>query len=363
LPETYGEYPVAALAEEIDTPGEGQVRALFTIGGNPASSTPNSGRLAKALADIELLVSIDIYLNETTRFAHVVFPAPSPLTKGHYDLAFYQLSIRNVAKYSAPVLPPEDGSLDEWKTICKLALIAQGAGADADPAIVDDLAIRALAEAAGLDGDDVIAELAPRVGPERLVDFMLRTGPYKLTLDEVAANVHGLDLGPMEPRLPEVLRTPSGMIELAPEPLLADIPRLRASLDRQSDGGMVLIGRRHLRSNNSWMHNINVLVKGKSRCTLQVHPDDVARLGLGETARVASRAGTVVAPVEVTDALMPGVVSLPHGWGQDLPGVELSVARGVAGSVNFNVLADENLFDPISGNAVLNGIPVTVTPA
>jgi anaerobic selenocysteine-containing dehydrogenase len=365
LPETFGETPVACLSEEIETPGDGQIRALFTIGGNPASSTPNSGRLAAALQSLELLVSIDIYVNETTRFAHVIFPAPSPLTKGHYDLGFYQLAIRNIAKYSLPVLPAEDGALDEWKTICKLALIAQGAGADADPAIVDDLAIRGLAEAAGRDPDEVVSELAPRVGPERLLDFMLRSGPYKLTLDEVIASPHGVDLGPMEPRLPEVLRTPSGMIELAPEPLLADVPRLRASLDRQAngDGDMVLIGRRHLRSNNSWMHNINVLVKGKPRCTLQVHPDDVARLGLGAAATVTSRAGSVVAPVEVTDALMPGVVSLPHGWGQNLPGVELAVAREVAGSVNFNVLADENLYDPISGNAVLNGIPVTVTPA
>jgi anaerobic selenocysteine-containing dehydrogenase len=288
-----------------------------------------------------------------------VFPAPSPLTKGHYDIAFYQIALHNVANYSPPVLPPEDGQQDEWKTICKLALIAQGAGADADPALVDDLAIRSMAEAAGRDPDEVVAELAPRVGPERIIDFMLRTGPYKLSLDELLDHPHGVDLGPLEPRLPEVLRTPSGMVELAPEPIMADMPRLRASLDRQRNGGMVLIGRRHVRSNNSWMHNINVLVKGKSRCTLQVHPDDVARLGLGDAAKVSSKAGSVVAQVEITDAVMPGVVSLPHGWGHDLPGMTMSVAAANAG-VNSNVLTDENLFDPISGNAVLNGIPVTV---
>jgi anaerobic selenocysteine-containing dehydrogenase len=365
LPETYGEIPVACLSEEIETPGDGQIRALFTVGGNPASSTPNSGRLAAALQSLELLVSIDIYVNETTRFAHVIFPAPSVLTKGHYDIGFYQMSIRNIAKYSLPVVPAEEGSLDEWRTICKLALIAQGAGADADPSIIDDMAIRGMAESAGRDPDEVVAELAPRVGPERLLDFMLRTGPYKLTLDELIAAPHGVDLGPLEPRLPEVLRTPSGMIELAPELLLSDVPRLRESLDRHVNGDMVLIGRRHLRSNNSWMHTNNVLVKGKPRCTLQVHPDDAARLGLGAggSAKVESRAGWVIAPVEVTDALMPGVVSLPHGWGQNVPGAKLSVAREVTGSVNFNVLADENLYDPISGNAVLNGIPVTVTPA
>jgi hypothetical protein len=252
--------------------------------------------------------------------------------------------------------------MEEWKVLSKLALIAQGMGADADPAIVDDLAIRGLAEGAGRDADEVMAELAPRVGPERLIDFMLRTGPYELTLDKLLENPHGIDLGPMQPRLPEVLRTASGMIELAPEPIVADVPRLQASLARRRNGGFVLIGRRHVRSNNSWMHNVNVLVKGKPRCTLQVHPDDAARLGLGADAKVSSRVGAVVAPVEVTDAVMPGVVSLPHGWGHDLPGVEMDVARAHAG-VNSNLLADDELFDPLSGNAVFNGIPVEVSPA
>jgi anaerobic selenocysteine-containing dehydrogenase len=365
LPESYGEFPVACLAEEIDTPGEGQVRALFCLAGNPALSTPNSDRLQRALGQLDLLVCVDIYVSETASQAHVVFPSPSPMAKSHYDIGFYQFALRNVAHYSPPVLPPEEGSMEEWLVLCKLALIAQGMGAGADPAIVDDLMIRELAGRAGLDPDDVVADLAPRVGPERILDFMLRTGPYKLTLDEVAAHPHGLDLGELEPRLPEVLRTPSGKVELAPELLLSDVPRLRDSLSRAANGNghMVLIGRRHLRSNNSWMHNVPVLVKGKPRCTLQVNPQDAARLGLSAdgSARVASRVGAVVAPVEVTDALMPGVVSLPHGWGHDLPGTRLSVAAANAG-VNSNVLADEELFDPLSGNAVLNGIPVTVEP-
>jgi anaerobic selenocysteine-containing dehydrogenase len=363
LPETYGELPVACLAEEIDTPGEGQVRALITVAGNPALSTPNSGRMQDALKQLDLLVCVDIYLTETARDAHVVLPAPSALTRSHYDIAFYQIALRNIARYSPPVLPPEEGSMEEWRILAKLALIAQGMGADADPAIVDDLMIRTLADKAGLDQEATLAELAPRTGPERILDFLLRTGPYKLTLDEVAAEEHGIDLGPLEPRLPEVLRTPSGMVELAPEPLVADVARLKASLDRGDDGRFVLIGRRHVRSNNSWMHNVNVLVKGKPRCTLEVNPADADRLGLmaGGQARVASRTGAVTAPVEVTDAVMPGVVSLPHGWGHDLPGVGLSVAREHAG-VNSNVLADEELFDPLSGNAVLNGIPVTVEP-
>jgi anaerobic selenocysteine-containing dehydrogenase len=366
LPESYGEFPVVCLAEEIETPGEGQIRALVTVAGNPALSTPNGPRMAAALASLDFVVSIDCYVNETTRHADVIFPSPSPLTKSHYDLAFYQIALRNVANYSPPVLPPEDGVLPEWQTLAKLALIAQGMGATADPAIVDDLMIRTLAEQAGRDADEVVAELGPRVGPDRIVDFMLRAGPYELTLDMLIDHPHGIDLGPMEPRLPEVLRTPTGKVELAPELLLDDVPRLKASLDRRAETGtFVLIGRRHLKSNNSWMHNVPVLMKGKAhRCTLQIHPDDAARAGLTADgmAKVASRTGAVVAPVEMTDTVMPGVVSLPHGWGHDQPGAQMGVARAHAG-VNSNDLSDETLFDPLSGNAVLNGIPVEVAPA
>jgi anaerobic selenocysteine-containing dehydrogenase len=271
---------------------------------------------------------------------------------------FYQFSLRNVANYSPPILPPAEGSMEEWKVLAKLALIAQGMGADADPAIVDDMAIKAVADRDGFD----LASLGDRVGPERMLDYFLRTGPYELTLDELIANPHGVDLGALEPRLPEMLRTPTGKVDLAPEAIIADVTRLHASLERPLGGGFVLIGRRHLRSNNSWMHNINVLVKGKPRCTLQVHPEDAARLGLNGSAKVSSRAGAVIVPVEVTDAVMPGVVSLPHGWGHDMDGVRTEVARANAG-VNSNVLADEDLMDPLSGNAVLNGIPVEVVPA
>ncbi len=362
LPESYGELPVVCLAEEIETPGDGRIRALITVGGNPALSAPNSNRLQPALASLEFMVSVDPYVNETTRNADVILPSPSILTKSHYDVAFYQFALRNVANYSPPVLPAEDGAMDEWKSIAKLALIAQGMGADADPAALDDLVIRGMAERAGLDPDETIAELAPRVGPERMLDLMLRTGPYKLTLDELLDHPHGIDLGALEPRVPDVLRTASGMIEMGAEPLLADVPRLKAALGRRASGGLVLIGRRHLRSNNSWMHNVGVLMKGKPRCTLQIHPDDAQRLALHGKAKVTSRTGAVVVDVEVTDAVMPGVVSLPHGWGHDLPGVEMDIARANAG-VNSNVLADEELFDPLSGNAVLNGVPVEVSPA
>ncbi len=379
--ETLGELPVAVLAEEIDTPGEGQIRALVTVAGNPVLSTPNSGRLDAAIAGLELYVAVDPYVNETTRHADVILPPPTALQKGHYDLALLQLALRNVANYSPAVLPLDEGQLDEWKILARLALVAQGMGADADPMVVDDLVVGTLVAAAvgdetgpiaGREPDEILALLGERTGPERLVDLMLRTGPYGdgfganpggLSLDVLLANPHGVDMGALEPRLPDVLRTPSGMVELAPEPIVEDVARLREALDAPT-AGMTLIGRRDLRSNNSWMHNVEVLVKGKPRCTLHVHPDDAERLGLvdGTDAKVTSRTGTVDVPVEVTDAIRPGVVSIPHGWGHDLDGVELAVARRHAG-VNSNVLADDQLIDPLSGNAVLNGIPVEVAPA
>ncbi len=379
--ETLGELPVACLAEEIDTPGEGRIRALVTVAGNPVLSTPNAGRLDAALATLDLYVAVDPYVNETTRHADVILPVPTALQKGHYDVALLQLALRNVANYSPPVLPLEEGQLDEWHILARLALLAQGMGAGAEPAIVDDLTVRALVGAAvadetgpiaGREVDEIVALLGERTGPERLLDLMLRTGPYGdgfgarpggLTLDVLLDHPHGVDLGPLESRLPEVLRTPTGMVELAPEPIVADVARLQAALDAPV-AGMVLVGRRDLRSNNSWMHNVEVLVKGRPRCTLHVHPDDAARLGLadGGSAEVASRTGAVTIPVEVTDAIRPGVVSIPHGWGHDLDGVELQVARRYAG-VNTNLLADETLIDPVSGNAVLNGIPVEVAPA
>jgi anaerobic selenocysteine-containing dehydrogenase len=381
LGETLGELPAACLAEEIDTPGDGQIRAMVTVGGNPVVSTPNAGRLDAALAGLEFMVAVDPYINETTRHADVILPVPSALQKPHYDLALLQLGLRNVANYSPALLPLGDGQPDEWHVLARLALVAQGMGSDADPGIVDDLVLRTLVDAAvgdetspiaSRDADEIVALLGERTGPARIIDLMLRTGPYGegfganpdgLTLDVLLANPHGVDLGPLEPRLPDVLRTPSGMVELAPEPIVADVERLRAALDRPV-GGLSLIGRRDLRSNNSWMHNVEVLVKGKPRCTLHVNPDDAERLGLadGEPAEVRSRAGTVTIPVEVTDAIRPGVVSIPHGWGHDMPGVELAVARRYAG-VNSNVLADEELIEPISGTAVLNGIPVEVAPA
>jgi hypothetical protein len=271
----------------------------------------------------------------------------------------------------------------EWEVLLRLAAIVAGQGADADIAAFDDLVAGELARrecadpqspVAGRDPAELLAALEPRRGPERLLDLMLRCGPYGdgfgartdgpcLSLAALEAAPHGIDLGPLEPRLPEVLRTASGMIELAPEPLVADVARLRAALARPANG-LLLIGRRQLRSNNSWMHNLPLLMRGPVRCTLHVHPDDAARLTLvdGGRALVRSRTGSIEVPVEVTDAIMPGVVSIPHGWGHDEPGIAMAVAAEHAGS-NSNVLADDQLVDVPSGNAVLNGIPVELEPA
>lgn len=382
LPEVMGEYPAAALAEEITAPGDARVRALITVAGNPVLSTPNSDQLDAALADLEFMVSVDIYLNETTKHADVILPSPSQLQRSHYDLALLQFAVRNVANYSPAVLPLADGEPDEWEILAKLALIAQGHGIDADPQVLDDLVVAGMVRSAvadpssvicGRDADEVVGHLSSggRRGPDRLLDFMLQTGPYGAafgagpddgaSLDLLVDNPHGVDFGALEPRVPEILRTPSGKIELNHPVLIADLERLAGSIDELRDRGLVLVGRRHLRSNNSWMHNIEVLVKGKPRCTLQVHPDDAARLGLvnGGHAKVTSRVGSVDAPVEVTEMIRPGVVSLPHGWGHDHPDTRLRVAAERAG-VNSNVLADHEALDPLSGTAVLNGIPVTV---
>jgi anaerobic selenocysteine-containing dehydrogenase len=384
-PEVRSELPVATLADEIETPGEGQVRALITVAGNPVLSTPNSARLAAALETLELMISVDPYLNETTRHAHVVLPPPSPLARSHYDLAFTGLSVRNIANWSAPIVAP-DGP-HEHEILARLALIASGQGAGADPAVIDALVLGSLLERAtrepelaGTDPAELSAQLQATQPTDRAVEIMIRSGPYGdlfgrrpdgLDFNTLVANPHGIDLGPLQPRIPEILSTPSGRIELVTDPIRADLGRLRSALtDGPETAGLpaadqlLLIGRRHVRSNNSWMHNLEVLVKGKPRCTLLISPYDASRLGLsdGGQATVRSRVGQLTATVEVTDRMMPGVVSLPHGWGHDLPGVRQSVAQARPG-VNSNLLTDETRLDPLSGNAVLNGIPVDITPA
>ena len=330
-------------------------------------------------------MSLDCYVNETSSKADVIFPVPSPLERPHYDLAFYQLSIRNVANFTPAALDPRGDVQPEWRTMLGLAAIAGGAGPEADVDALDDLialdaarreTVTAGSPAEGMDPADVVAALGERRGPLRILDLMLRCGPYGagigpaagrgeqgLSLDLLEAAPHGVDLGPLQPRVPGVLRTASGNVELAPAPILADLGRLSDSLVRSRES-LVLIGRRHLRSNNSWMHNLPHLVRGKPRCTMHVSPADAARLGLtdGADARVSSRAGSLTVPVEVTDSIMDGVISIPHGWGHDAAGIQMEVAEANSG-VNSNLLSDENLVDALSGNAVLNGIPVEVAAA
>jgi anaerobic selenocysteine-containing dehydrogenase len=375
LPEVRGELPVTTLADEIVTPGEGQVRALVTVAGNPVLSTPGGERLGDALGGLEFMVSVDPYLNETTRHAHVILPPPPPSRSGHYDIAFSDLAVRNTARYSPPAIPLRDGELDECAILARLTRIASGKDADVDESIMMRLLGRATADPAspvhGKDPADLRARLTGGTPALRRLDLMLRLGAYGdgfgatpdgLSLEALLRTPHGIDLGPLRPRLPEVLRTPSGRIELCPPLIAGDVARLRDGLtERRAD--LVLIGRRHLRSNNSWMHNLPGLVRGSNRCTLQVHPDDAGRLGLKDacTAKVTSGSGAIEAEVEITDEVMPGVVSLPHGWGHGLPGTRASVAAAHAG-VNANALTDPLALDPLSGNAVLNGIPVRVRP-
>lgn len=384
LPEYFGELPASCLVEEIETPGEGQVQALITLAGNPVLSSPNSQRLQQALGTLKYMVSVDIYLNETTRYANVILPPSPVLARSHYDLALYQLAVHNVTHYSAPVIEREAGTLDEWEIFLRLAGLLAGQGPQANVSLLDDLSVSTLIQREvatvgsrieGRDAAELFEALKPRLGPERMLDFLLRSGPYGdgfdgqggLNMATLEAHPHGVDLGPLQPRIPELLRTASGKIELAPQMMVGDAERLRASLEKsmaQNDGQMLLIGRRDLRSNNSWMHNLHVLAKGKERCTLHMHPNDAARLHMvdGEATCVISRVGSVEIPVEITDAIMPGVVSIPHGWGHSLPGTRMRIAQEHGGT-NTNVLTDEAEVDPLSGNAVLNGIRVEVRKA
>jgi anaerobic selenocysteine-containing dehydrogenase len=368
LPEMLDELPVATLADEIETPGEGQVRALVAVAGNLVLSAPNGPRLGHALQDLEFMVCVDPYLNETTRLANVILPPPRMLQMPHYDLLELLIAVRNYARFSTPILPLDPDQLPEEDIMARLVLIAMGKGADADPAEFHELLLGGILGLAtqipgsSLEGADPAAVRADLEGdspPELMLDALLKAGPYQLSLAELRAKPHGIDLGALKPRLPEVLCTPTGRVQLAPPELAAETARLRGQLDTPAPD-MVLIGRRQLRSNNSWLHNVPGLVGGSNSCTLQVNPADVAKLGLGSHAHVRSAAGEVIAPVEPTEAIMPGVVSLPHGWGHS--GSQQRVAAQHPG-VNVNALTDNSTIDAISGNAIFNGVPVTVGPA
>ncbi|MFO7558795.1 MAG: molybdopterin-dependent oxidoreductase [Desulfobacterales bacterium] len=380
LNEVMGELPVSTLADEMETKGEGQIRALLTIASNPVIALPNARRMDRALAGLEFMVSIDFYVTASTRHADVILPPTGLLSTAQYDIAFYNLSVRNVTHYSPPVFTMPEDEMDKWEIMYKLALIFGGQGARADIGPMDDFIIQMMVagatkkETSPLHGRDkeILDALSRYRGPNRMLDFLLRTGAYGdgfgldpdgLNLDKLKDLPHGLDLGPLKEMLPGHLKTQSGRIELAPEPLVKDVDRLQKTLD-EKPVELVLIGRRHLRTNNSWLSNIPELVSGPPRCLLQINPADAQKLGLkdGDNAQIESRVGSVTAPVEVTCKIRQGVVSLPHGWGHDLEGVGMSIARK-HGGINSNILTDETEFDPLSNTSVLNGIPVNVKPA
>ena len=343
LPEFGGELPAAALAEEIDTPGKGRIRALVTFAGNPVLSTPNGARLDRALAGLEYMVSIDLYRNETTRHANLILPTSFGFERDHYDLAFYALAVRNAARYAKPLRPPPPGVRGDFQVLLDLALAVRRQGG-------------------GRPGWKLGASLraARMLGERRLLDLMLRFGPHQLSLRKLEQNPHGIDLGPLRPQLPA--RLGGRRLRLAPDIFLRDLDRLASVLRKPATNGLVLIGRRALRSNNSWMHNSLRLVKGPPGCVLLMHPEDAAMRGLdpGGRVRVTSRVGSVEVPVAFTDEVMRGVVSLPHGWGHVRDGAALSVAAAHAGA-SLNDLTDEQSVDALSGNAAFNGVPVTVT--
>jgi anaerobic selenocysteine-containing dehydrogenase len=369
-PEVFGELPISLLAEEIETSGAGQIKALISVAANPVLSAPNGPRIGRALDSLDFMLSLDIYLNETSRHADVILPGLSPLEDLHFDIAFPQLSFRNHARFSGPVFAKGADQPEEWETILRLAALIEGKGLAISPQALDDAAIAAdVARFAGENAPAVLAALGDQGGPERLIDLALRSGPYGdrfglkpegLTLAKVKAADGGIDLGALKPRIPEVLRTPSGRIELAPPLVLADLAHVDAALATPNEG-MLLIGRRDVRSGNSWMHNLPVLAKGPERCTLLINPLDATRLGLagGSLARLKAGGAELLAPIQITADLMPGVVSLPHGWGHDLPGTQLGVAAQRPG-VNMNALLDDALRDPLSGNAVLSGVVVEI---
>jgi anaerobic selenocysteine-containing dehydrogenase len=369
--EVLGQVPVSCMVEEMETPGEGQLKALITVAGNPVLSTPAGHRLDAVLPELEAMISVDLWRNETTRHADVILPGLSPLEQPHHDDLILQFAINSVANYSPPVFAPEDPERPhEWEILIRLTGLCTGTPAeDVDVSVLDDGFFDYMCFTQGLDGAEIRAHY-DHGGPERMLDLTLRTGPFGdrygenpdgLTLAKLKQQPNGVNFGPMVPRVPEVLGTADRMIRVAPQYLLDDLPRLAARIERAPDG-LVLVSRRHLRSNNSWLHNVQALMKGKDRCTLLMHPEDAQRRGLssGDSVTVTSSGGSIEVPVELTDAIKPGVVSMPHGWGHGQTGTRLAVANGTPG-VNTNILSPVDFLDEPSGNGALNGIPVTVS--
>ncbi|MEO6335021.1 MAG: molybdopterin-dependent oxidoreductase [Pyrinomonadaceae bacterium] len=356
LPESGGELPVAVLAEEILTVGPDQIRSLVTFAGNPVLSTPNGRQLDKAFASLEFMVSIDCYINETTRHANIILPTTSPLERDHYDVAFHLLAIRNTAKFSPALFDRDPNMLHDWEILSELSSRLETGGGNLG-------AIKRYFEKSLLS-------------PNRMLDMGFRFGPYGaklnpfasgLTLRRLKKAVHGIDLGPLKPCLPDRLRTSNKRIDLAPKAFVNDVARASGALkitNSHSNGELLLIGRRQLRGHNSWMHNYGRLVRGADRCTIMMNTQDASKRGLisGQNVAVRAKSGVITLPVEISDELMPGVVSIPHGWGHGRKGVELRVAAEHAGE-SINDLTDDYAIDPLSGTAAFNGTPVSVESA
>ncbi|TCC59503.1 molybdopterin oxidoreductase family protein [Kribbella pittospori] len=343
LPEFGGELPVSTMAEEILTPGDGRIRAMVTVAGNPVLSTPSGRRLDEALDTLDFMVAVDPYINETTRHADVILPPAPPLERDHYDVIFHQLAVRNTARWNDAVLPKPPEARHDWEIFRDLGL--------------------ALVRRTPWSRRKVEVMARLRMSPRRIVDLGLRIGPYRLSLRKLRKSPGGVDLGPLQPALPGALRGKSKRVDLAQPMILDDLPRLE-SLVALDDGGLLLIGRRHLRNNNSWMHNSARLVKGRPRHQLLMNPADLAERDLkdGQLVTVASAAGSVSVEVAASNDMMPGVVSLPHGFGHGREGVRLTVASQVAGA-SANDVTDAGLTDTVAGTAAVNGVPVTVTAA
>ncbi|MFQ3246442.1 MAG: anaerobic selenocysteine-containing dehydrogenase [Arenicella sp.] len=343
LPEFAGELPAVTMAEEMLTPGDGQIKAMVTIAGNPVISSANASELDKAFSGLDFYVAFDFYINATTRHADIILPPTSPLEHDHYDIAFFRLAVRNCTRFNPAVFAANDEAMHDWEIFNAVSSkISELKGKDFRPLPAPDVMV-----AHGIEHDYYGAEQNPEMS---------------LTLDKIKAQPHGIDLGPLEPGIVARLATESGKIMCAPEFLINDLMRLAESATDRAADELLLIGRRHVRSNNSWMHNYHRLVKGKPRWQLMMHPEDMLDRGLSNESqvKVQSRVGEVITTVMSTDEVMRGVVSLPHGWGHKKYAVKMGIAVQQDG-VNCNELTDDKFIDKLSGNAALNGVPVTVS--
>jgi anaerobic selenocysteine-containing dehydrogenase len=337
LPFNNSEFPVATMAEEIMTPGEGQVRAMFTIAGNPVLSAPGGDDLSTAFAQLDYMVAVDIYLNETTKHANIILPATHGLEVPHFDVFFNSFAVRNTVKYSQPLFEKTGNQKPDWEILKLLSAALTGAPDDG-------------------------------ATPEFMLDLALQSGPYKdqgMSLQKLIDNPHGIDLGPLQPCLDQRIRTADGKIQLAPQLFLDDLPRLQQFADseaeRRKEFPFDMIGRRLARSHNTWTQNSRRLVKGRNPVTLQIHSSDARKLGVssGQTVAVRSPTGRIEIEVDVNDDILPGVVSIPQGWGHNHPDTRMTVAAGQPG-VSINSLTDARRVDPVSGNAAFNGTPVAI---